>query len=96
MKQLTNVDQRLQDRTLKIIEQRGYIFLKKGEWYLSCWTNIAGGPDHASWARREGAQEIFDLKWAFALAHLYDCKVVSYYPQRVMKRLVNQRNHPTT
>jgi len=73
-------DEKLTDRTCKLIKQGCSIYLreKRGKWYLHHWTNIAAGWDKAQWGRREHAMEIFDLKWAFALARLYRCKVVSY------------------
>jgi hypothetical protein len=77
--------ERLTDRTIKIIEKGGIILLKRGEWYLSSWTNIASGPDNAQWAKRAGALEMFNLKWAFAIAPLYNCKVVVFYPERVKR-----------
>jgi len=68
---------KLTARTIKLIETGRRIYLKKGGWYLGQWTCIQGGPDKAEWANIGGAMEIFDLKWAFALAKLYGCKVVS-------------------
>lgn len=76
-------DERLTKRTCKLIGEGKVIFLrqKKGNWYLHCWTNIAGGPDKVSWGSRQTALEIFNLKWAFALAPLYKCVVVAYDPR---------------
>jgi hypothetical protein len=73
-------DERLTARTIKLIEQGCSIYLrKKGQdWYLHCWTNIAAGPDQAQWGKRGNALEMFNLKWAFAIAPLYGCTVVSY------------------
>ena len=74
--------QKLVDRTCKIIEKNGTIVLrsiKSPEWYLGCWTNIAAGPDKAHWACKELALPIFCLEWAFAIAKLYECKVVTIY-----------------
>jgi hypothetical protein len=74
-------DERLSERTCKLIKQGCSIYLRrKGQedWYLHAWTNIAAGWDKACWGKREHALEIFNLKWAFALARLYGCKVVSY------------------
>lgn len=73
-------DQRLTDRTCKLINQGCSIYLKrkKDTRYLHSWTNIAAGWDKAQWGKLENALEIFDLKWAFALAKLYKCTVVSY------------------
>lgn len=80
MKTKSKTDDRLTDRTCKLINQGCSIYLRKknDEWYLHCWTNIAAGWDKAVWGKRGNALEIFDLKWAFALARLYGCKVVSY------------------
>jgi hypothetical protein len=76
-------DESLTDRTIKIIQKHGRILLKaKDGWYLGAWTNIAAGPDKADWSRRNAAQEMFNLKWAFTIAPLYDCKVVVVYPKR--------------
>lgn len=71
---------RLMDRTCQLIKRGCSIYLrKKGDtWYLHSWTNIAAGWDKASWGKREDALEICNLEWAFALARLYRCKVVSY------------------
>jgi hypothetical protein len=86
-------DERLSDRTCKIINKGGNLILKRKDgWYLNAWTNIASGWDKACWGKREGALEIFDLKWAFAIAKLYDCKVIAFYPKRternVFKRML--------
>jgi hypothetical protein len=69
----------LTDRTVKLIEQSKKIVLKRKNsyWYLHQWTNIAAGPNHAHWGLRPVALEFHNLKWAFAIAKLYDCKVVS-------------------
>ena len=82
-----NNGDKLTKRTLKIILDGGRILLKKDNefsdgWYLSSWSNIAGGPDYAYWASRDQALSIFNLKWAFALAKLYECKVVVVYPTK--------------
>lgn len=76
----SKTDERLTERTCRLIRQGCDIYLrsKKDGSYLHHWTNIAAGWDKASWGGREHALEIFDLKWAFALARLYRCKVVSY------------------
>lgn len=76
-------DEKLTERTIKIIRKGGRILLKheKDGWYLGVWTNIAAGPDKASWSRKRGALEMFNLKWAFTLAPLYGCKVVVVYPK---------------
>ena len=73
---------KLHKRTMKIISRGGVILLKKDGWYLSCWTNIAGGPDTKHFASREYALPIDNLQWAFALAPLYNCKIVSAYPKK--------------
>jgi len=72
-------DEKLTARTIKLIERGRHIVLKRGDgWYLQCWTNIASGPDNAIWTyHRSLALEMFNLKWAFAIAPLYDCKVFS-------------------
>ena len=71
-------DEKLTARTIKLIERGRHIVLKRPDgWYLQCHTNIAAGPDKASWGKRPVALEIFNLKWAFAIAPLYDCKVFS-------------------
>ncbi len=81
----------LTDRTIKIINRGGRILLRqksKGAewipkyWYLHNWTNIAAGPDHAVWGKKENALEFFNLLWAFTIAPLYDCKVVAVYPKK--------------
>jgi len=69
-------DEKLTQRTCAIIESGGRILLRKGEWYLHQWTNIAAGWDKATWGKKNTAMEMFDLKWAFAIAPLYGCKVV--------------------
>ena len=81
---LTRED-RLTKRTIDIINKHGRIVLKEkhSDWYLSSWTNIAAGPDKASWSRRHSALEFFNLQWAFAIAPLYDCKVVVVYPKKI-------------
>ena len=73
-------DEKLTARTIKIIERGGHIVLKRDDgFYLHCYTNIASGIDGARWGRRNVAIEIFNLKWAFAISKLYDCKVFSVY-----------------
>lgn len=76
-------DEKLTERTCKLIREGKYLILKqrKGGWYLHQWTNIAAGWDKAEWGKRNVALEIFDLKWAFAIAPLYGCKVYSYDPK---------------
>ena len=77
-------DEELMNRTIKIIEARGRILLKEigSPWYLGQWTNIPAGPDAIHWGKRNTAMEIFNLKWAFVLARLYNCKVVAVYPKK--------------
>lgn len=75
-------DERLTDRTCKLINEGKGIFLRKKEHaryvYVGQWTCIQGGPDNTHWTYwSRCAMEIGDLKWAFALAKLYGCKVVS-------------------
>lgn len=72
-------DKRLTERTIKIIENKGRIVIKtKDGMYLHTWSNIAAGPDNAIWTyHRKLALEMFNLKWAFTIAPLYDCKVFS-------------------
>lgn len=70
---------RWEARTLKMIEQKRRIILKKRNdiWYLSQYTCIQAGQDGAEWACLEYAMMIEDLKWAFTLANLYGCEVWS-------------------
>lgn len=77
-------DEKLTQRTIKIIERGGRILLKrkKDGYYLHCWVNIAAGPDHATFGLRNQALEMFNLKWAFAIAPLYNAKVVSVCPKK--------------
>lgn len=75
---------KLTERTIAIIKKHGRIVLKrKDNWYLSCWTNIAAGPDKADWSGKQSAMEVFSLEWAFAIAPLYKCKVIVIYPKKV-------------
>jgi hypothetical protein len=78
-------DEKLTKRTIKIIERGGRILIKKkgiGSFcYLGQWTCIQAGIDSAHWVKRDFAMEIFNLKWAFGLAKLYNCKVVVFYPK---------------
>ena len=69
----------LSERTVLLIKRKRNIYLKNsGGQYLHQWSNIAGGPDRADWTFVPClALEIFNLEWAFALAKLYKCKVVS-------------------
>ena len=80
-------EDRLTKRTIAICNKGGRILLKEkddgfSKWYLSAWTNIAAGPDHANWGKRASALQFFSLQWAFAIAPLYDCKVVVVYPKK--------------
>lgn len=71
------------EHTIQIIEKHGNILLKTRDGsYLSSWTNIAAGPDHAVYGKRESALEMFSLRWAFTIAPLYKCQVVVFYPDR--------------
>lgn len=79
IKQMTR-DAKLTQRTLNILKKKGRILLKRNIQYLGCWTNLASGPDSARWSDRRGALEMFNLKWAFTFAKLYNCKVVVAYP----------------
>lgn len=74
-------EERLTQRTIKIVNKGGRIYLKRDDgYYLHHWTNIAAGPDKATWCHRHDAMEVFSLKWAFGIAALYDCRVVVFYP----------------
>ena len=74
-------EEKLTKRTCKIIKKKGRIFLKKGNWYLGSWTNIAAGLDSVCCGPRRDALDIFNLRWAFTIAPLYDCDVVVVYPK---------------
>lgn len=78
-------DEKLTERTIAMINRGGRLLLKKkgadDEYYLHCWCNIAAGPDHATFGLRNQALELFNHKWAFAIAPLYNCKVVAVYPK---------------
>lgn len=76
---------KLEKRTIDIIKKNGKIVIKKDQWYLSCWTNIAAGPDEVNWSGKKNAMEIFSLLWAFTIAPLYKAKVVVIYPKGVGK-----------
>jgi len=83
-------DEKLQLRTIAIIENGGRIILRYnnlateyGGTYLGVWTNFAGGISKAHWTYDiSRALEIANLKWAHALAKLYNCKVVVVYPKK--------------
>jgi hypothetical protein len=73
---------KLTERTIAIIKKNGKIVLKRADgFYLSCWTNIAAGPDNADWSGKKNALEIFSLLWAFTIAPLYKTKVTVIYPK---------------
>lgn len=76
---MTSRKERLRDRTMGLIyEQKRILIKNKERGYLHCWTNVAAGPDQAQWTRNTStALEFFSLEWAFAIAPLYDCKVVT-------------------
>lgn len=83
-------DEELTARTIKIIEAGGRILLRKGKgypgnsyWFMHAWTNIAAGPDHATWTKgKRDALEFFNLKWALTIAPLYDAKVIVTLPKK--------------
>ena len=64
------------------LHQPSPLALRRGDWYLHQWTNISAGTDSAHWGKRNTAMEMFDLKWAFAIAPLYKCKVVVVRPKK--------------
>jgi hypothetical protein len=72
------------DRTIRIIERGGRILVKanKGNWYLSAYSNIAAGPDHAVWSVKNEAMPFFNLHLAHTIAKFYDAKVVVSYPKK--------------
>ncbi len=75
---------RFGDRTCEIIQKHGYILLKRADgWYLHQHTNLAAGFDSAVWGQRESALHFDSLEWAFIAADYLECKVVSFYPERV-------------
>lgn len=80
------MNDRLTDRSIKIIEKGGRVLLKRGGQhfeYMHHHTNIAAGPDHTVWTNKTKlALEFFNLKWAFTIAPLYKAKVVVVYPKR--------------
>jgi hypothetical protein len=77
--------EKLSQRTIKLIERHRVIVLRKDNmnseaknWYLGQHTNIAAGPDYASWVSHpNSALEFHNLEWAFTIAPLYNCKVVT-------------------
>lgn len=73
--------QKLSNRTVDIVNTGGRILLKRGEWYLQNWSNLAAGPDKAVWGIQREALSISNLEWAFAIAPLYSAKVVVVYPK---------------
>ncbi len=74
-------DKELTEKTIDIINKGGRIVLKKDGWYLSCWSNVAAGPDYAAWGLKNAALEFFNLKWAKTIATLYGAKVIIVYPK---------------
>lgn len=90
-------EQHLTERTIKIIERNGRILLRKKravyedgtvhakyDIYMHQHSDIAGGPDKASWCYRKSrntAKEFHNLKWAHTIAPLYNCVVVVVYPK---------------
>jgi hypothetical protein len=91
---ITKKDRKLTQRTIEIINKGGIILLKKGDWYIGSWTNLAAGPDSVSWSKKESALQIFNLKWAFAIAPLYGCKVVVSYPKPKRHVAFDYGNNP--
>jgi hypothetical protein len=88
----TKRQEKLMDRTCKLINSGRYIVLKKvpgkdeaefSPSYLHQWTMIQAGPDDAQWTDDVSlAMDIFSLEWAFAIAPLYGCKVYSVKRKR--------------
>jgi hypothetical protein len=74
-------DARLMNRTCRIIEDDGYILLKRGEWYLHQHSRIAADFDSAVWGCRAAAMHFDTLELALLLAPYFECKVVTYYPK---------------
>lgn len=79
-------DEKLTARTITLINQGKNIILRKKPAYkgaklgayLGQHTCVQAGPDLAHWTNRKScAMEVFNLKWAFAIAELYDCRVYS-------------------
>jgi hypothetical protein len=72
----------LMTRSCRIISKGGEFYLKGADgWYLGAHTNIAAGPDKADWSKRDRLP-FHNLEWAFAIAPLYDCKVVVIYRKK--------------
>jgi hypothetical protein len=67
------------DRTCALIRRGRSILLKREDGtYLDQWTCIQAGPDSVTWTYdRATAMAFHNLDWAFAIARLYGCKVVS-------------------
>ncbi len=74
-------DEKLMDRTCRIIDAGGYIVLKRGEWYMQQHTNIAADFDSAVWGTRRAALHFDTLEMAYLLAPYFECRVVVYYPR---------------
>ena len=80
----------LTSRTITIINRGGRIILKRKEensnykpTYLGAWSNIAAGPDSADWTyQKKSALEFFNLEWAYAIAPLYNCKVIVLHKKK--------------
>jgi len=89
-----SLDERLSNRSCKLIREGKYLYLKdkKSKFYLHGWTNIAAGPDKVVWGQRCAAMEIFNLKWAFALAPLYKCVVVAYDPKTESEQVLTKKS----
>lgn len=77
--------ERYMTRTCRLIERNGFIVIKSGNWYLSHWSNLAGGEDCLQWACREHALTFDNLAVAFAFLDVIrarDAKVVSFFPPK--------------
>lgn len=72
-------DERLTERTCELIRKgRSIVLKRKDGHYLGQHTCIQAGPDSVHWTAWPGlAMDMFNLKWAFAIAPLYGCKVFS-------------------
>jgi len=81
-------DEKLTERTCKLIQEKKLIILRRPNGaYLGQHTCVQAGPDSAHWTNwRACAMDVFSLKWAFAIAPLYGCKVYSYKPCLPKKR----------
>ena len=83
---LRKYDESLMDRTCDIINNGGYILLKRGPWYLSQHSSIEADFDSAVWCSRPGAMHFDTLELAKLLAPYFECKVVIYYPNGKAKK----------